>query len=218
MRRRRGFSAVEIAAAVAVVALLAAVVVPTVTSVVRPAFADALGDQLEDFQQAALLYRQDIGVYPGLLTNFVRTPASNAPDLCTTTALGGPQISNWRGPYVDRTLISFARVADFDAATNPDPSDIEQNARIPFYEAAFRNQLVRDGDNMVIAVLNVGSDAAAILERRFDNDVLTTPTDTDGRIRWAQDTAFIETGTAGTTRVPQRDVLFYAALLHDPCA
>jgi len=231
-RLRRAFTFVEIVVTVAVVTLLAVLVVPTVTGLVRPAFASALGDQLEAMQRAVLLFRDENGYWPGQLHLLWVRPASSSTNLCGDPSLGqsGPQVpttqqvDNWDGPYIDHELNVSARSANYDPAS-PDVANYQNNARFPFHDAQIRNvTFVADvspaspasplSGRFVIVVIGVSQDDAKLLERRYDGNAAL---DVAGQIRWFSSKAYPEAGTGVTVNVPQTNVLEYAFPVTRPC-
>ena len=104
-RRIAGFSLAEILVALLIVALLAAVVVPTIFGRLAAARSDAIVGELQSLQNGIMLFYRDVGRYPRRLDflNVLPTPATNAIDACGTQLTSQAQ-ANFRGPYINRVI------------------------------------------------------------------------------------------------------------------
>ena len=105
-RPRRGFTLAEVLVAFALIAVLAAVVVPTVRGRLQDGYEDALVQELASLASAVTAYRQDVGKYPPRLDYLTVLPA-NPTDFCGR-ALRGADTLKWRGPYVSRIISTSA--------------------------------------------------------------------------------------------------------------
>jgi len=101
-RTRRGFTLAEIMVAMALIAVLAAVLIPTVRSRLQDSYEDALVEEYTNLASAIQAYRQDVGKYPPRLDYLSALPASPV-DRCNV-ALSASAQANWRGPYVTRYI------------------------------------------------------------------------------------------------------------------
>ena len=99
-RMRRGFTLAEIMVAMALIAVLAAVLIPTVRGRLQDSYEDALVEEYANLASAIQAYRQDVGKYPPRLDYLSALPASPV-DRCNV-ALSASAQANWRGPYVTR--------------------------------------------------------------------------------------------------------------------
>jgi prepilin-type N-terminal cleavage/methylation domain-containing protein len=101
---RRAFTMIEIIVAVVVLALLTAVIVPTVRARLTSAYETALITELNDLTSALIAYHHDIGKWPPNLQYLTAMPALgvgafNAKDLCGN-AINASQGAAYRGPYI----------------------------------------------------------------------------------------------------------------------
>jgi prepilin-type N-terminal cleavage/methylation domain-containing protein len=112
-RMRRGFTLAEVLVAVALIAALAAVTVPTIRGRMQDAYEDSLISEFETMSSGIQAYKQDVGRYPARLDYlFVLpsgvNPSPTAPKDRCGNFLTATQIANWRGPYITRSLQSAA--------------------------------------------------------------------------------------------------------------
>ena len=103
--RRRGFTAVEILVALAIVAVLSAIVVPEVVGRVRESRQSALSQTFFGLSQGIAEYKKAVTRYPSRLSLLTVAPGAGATDACGDT-LSLANKNNWRGPYVSRQLLA----------------------------------------------------------------------------------------------------------------
>lgn len=108
---RRGFTLAEVLVAMGLIAVLAAVVVPTIRGRLQDGYEDALVSEFASLASAINAYRQDVGHYPPRLDYLTVLPAS-ADDFCGHD-LSTPALARWRGPYVSRTITTTANYVVF---------------------------------------------------------------------------------------------------------
>lgn len=101
-RRRSGFSLVEILLTVVIIALLTAVVVPTVMGRINSARGDAIIAEMQSLQNGILLYYRDIGRYPSTLEQLNGIVAGDV-DACGTP-LPSTAAGKYRGPYINKQI------------------------------------------------------------------------------------------------------------------
>jgi type II secretory pathway pseudopilin PulG len=95
---------VEILMALAILAILAAVVIPTTAAQLREGHAAALANQLVNLREAIGNYRQNVGAYPISLTQLTTQPVAGSTDACGTI-LSNPELNGWRGPYINQNIV-----------------------------------------------------------------------------------------------------------------
>jgi prepilin-type N-terminal cleavage/methylation domain-containing protein len=102
-RCRRGFSLAEIVVALVIIAIMAAVIYPTVASNMRDSRSTALAQTFSGLSQGIAEYKRAITRYPGSLLLLTTAPVAADPDICgnnTTATLA----ALWRGPYASRLI------------------------------------------------------------------------------------------------------------------
>lgn len=104
LKSRRGFTLAEVLVAFTLIAVLAAVVMPTVRGRLQDGYEDALVGELSSLASAINAYRQDVGHYPPRLDYLTLLPKS--PDDFCGNDLSLSDSAKWRGPYVSRTITS----------------------------------------------------------------------------------------------------------------
>lgn len=101
-RARRGFTLAEVIVAFTLIAVLAAVIIPTVAGRLQDGYENSIVSEFENLSTAVMAYRQDVGKYPPKLSYLSALP-SGAVDHCSVP-LSATAIANWRGPYVSRFI------------------------------------------------------------------------------------------------------------------
>jgi prepilin-type N-terminal cleavage/methylation domain-containing protein len=102
-RARRGFTLAEVLVAVAVVAILAAVTIPTIRGRLQEAQEDTIVEEIDNLSSAVIAYHQSVGHYPPSLDYLSALPAT-AYDLCEINTLSTTAQAAWSGPYTSRAM------------------------------------------------------------------------------------------------------------------
>ena len=161
-RRNGGFTLVEVAVGLVLIALLAGVLIPAVLNRLDSGQATTLATNLSALDEAIGTFRQDVGRYPSQLVHLGTAPAVGTLDTCDRVI---PNVAAWNGPYLARA-VTTAGIRSGDAtilnAIDRDPEDFSSTG------------------TMLIIVSDVDQLVAEELERSFD----TTADYTAGAIRW----------------------------------
>jgi len=112
-RRRSGFTLPEVLTSMALIAVLASVVVPTVRGRMDDGYEDAVIQEFQSLSSAITAYRQDVGHYPPSLDYLSALPASPR-DFCGHV-LATTDVAKWNGPYTSRTITATYTVGQRDA-------------------------------------------------------------------------------------------------------
>ena len=99
---RRGFSLGEILVVVAIIAVIAAAIVPTVFGRLQAARADAVIGEMQSLESGIMLFYRDVGRYPRRL-DYLNTLASGDLDACGA-AIPSVNVAKFRGPYISRSI------------------------------------------------------------------------------------------------------------------
>jgi prepilin-type N-terminal cleavage/methylation domain-containing protein len=183
MLTRRGFTLIEMVAALAIFAIVAAVLVPALLGRLDKGESGALITNLDSLGEAIAAYRSDVGFYPRQLA-YLSTPIpTGTQDLCGNT-IAAANLALWRGPYLDRAI---------------------STAGLPSGGSLIGNTITRDPAsgattvaNLVISISEVDQSEASDVDAQLDGDGnLGT-----GGVRWSVG-AFAGRGTL-TYRIPIR--------------
>jgi prepilin-type N-terminal cleavage/methylation domain-containing protein len=116
--KKRGFSLGEILVAIAIVAVIAAVVIPSVGSQLKTGDESRVQEDLVHLRGAAEQFLADVRRYPLTIGQLVRRPTATANNgSLDGTVYTTPQINRWRGPYLSKDSVS-AHLSGFDAQIN----------------------------------------------------------------------------------------------------
>lgn len=110
--RRRGFTLVEIVVALAILVLMIAVIVPSMTTRINQAQISTMHTTLDNLLTGITNYQTNVSRYPAGLQQLSWVPTTNRPyDDCGNNILGFA--SKWRGPYVS---------VEIDTTSTTDPA------------------------------------------------------------------------------------------------
>jgi prepilin-type N-terminal cleavage/methylation domain-containing protein len=149
--RRMGMTIVEVLIALAILAILAAVVLPTTAGQLRDGHATALANQLANLREAIGNYRQNVGAYPRFLTQLTTQPVAGDDDACAANLSNG-ELNAWRGPYLNQNVVGDLPVGNAII--------VSLLTRVPAGTAAL----------LQIRAARVESDIASQLELQFDGN------------------------------------------------
>lgn len=101
--RRSGFTLPEVLVTVAIVAVLAAIVVPTVTSQLGKGDAPALSSSIGSLRTGITAFVSDVRKFPGRLSHLSTAITAADSSLGLTTEYGTSS-NKWKGPYTSFNL------------------------------------------------------------------------------------------------------------------
>jgi prepilin-type N-terminal cleavage/methylation domain-containing protein len=104
-RRPFGFTLAEILVALALMALLAAVLLPTVAGQILKGDAGRVIQDLEAVRSGSEQFLTDIRRYPGRYTDLSRAITTANTDVLGN-AYNAAQVSKWKGPYVTKDTLN----------------------------------------------------------------------------------------------------------------
>ena len=111
---RKGFTLPEVLVTVAIVAVLAAIVVPTVTNQIGKGDDTNLVSNVADIRTSITAFVSDARKYPSRLQNLVTVPLATDLDL-SGGAFGAPAGSKWKGPYMSTSLKALSNTLKTDS-------------------------------------------------------------------------------------------------------
>jgi prepilin-type N-terminal cleavage/methylation domain-containing protein len=163
LKRRRGFTLAEVLVAFTLIAVLAAVVMPTVRGRLQDGYESALVGELANLASAINAYRQDVGHYPPRLDYLTLLPPS--PDDFCGRNLSPSDSAKWRGPYVSRPITTATSYLVFQK------DSVQDLLRRPI------------GNPNIIQVVITGADTSAA--RNVDLKIDGTVNKTAGTLLWS---------------------------------
>ena len=113
-RRKAAFSLGEIIVALAIIAAVAAIVLPTIMSQVSRSDPTRLGGDASNIKSAVEQFVNDVGQYPKRVTHLVRALATNPLSSPRDSgAIYGPysvsEGNRWKGPYLTKDVVSVLK-------------------------------------------------------------------------------------------------------------
>lgn len=166
-RKKFGFSLAEILVAIAIVAVVAAVVIPSIGGQLRSGDESRVQQDLTNIRSGVEQFLADVRRYPkdvGQLTVIIDSTAKTG---LTGGVYTPGQVKRWRGPYLTKDSASMLKTG-FDATIN----------------AAFIDTTVSSIRYLVIRFTTFDSTNAFRLDQKMDDGVITT-----GQIRWVVGTS-----------------------------
>lgn len=112
LRVRCGFTLIEAVVALAILAVIAAAVIPAVARRVRDGQTSAIAQTVDAVSEAVAQYRTDVRRYPTRIQHLTTAPTLGARDPCGRTI---PQafLNEWKGPYLQaQVTASGIRIND----------------------------------------------------------------------------------------------------------
>ena len=117
-KRRSGFTLTEVLVTVAIVAVLAAIVVPTVTSQIGKGDESRIATTTANLRTGITAFVTDTRKFPGRLSDLFTKPA-NADDDLFTSDYGAAATGKWKGPYGSTTLGTGDSLLDGGGGATP---------------------------------------------------------------------------------------------------
>ena len=128
VRTTRGFTLAEILVALALMALLAAVLLPTVAGQVLKGDAGRVVQDLEAVRAGSERFLTDIRRYPGRYSDLSQAIAVTNTDVLGNAYTAG-QVTKWEGPYITKDTINASVETGFGGRiTNAFKTEINTNA------------------------------------------------------------------------------------------
>jgi prepilin-type N-terminal cleavage/methylation domain-containing protein len=167
-RSKRGFTLPEVLVTITLIAILAAVVVPTIASQVKKGDPTRVGNDFMAIRGGVEQFLSDVRRYPksiGQLTSVITT--SQNPLAGTSGATyASTEVTRWRGPYINKD--STAAAISGYAFAFKTPFDTVSLGSADTTSAAGGQKY------MVLLIPTTDRTAALELDRQFDDGVLTT--------------------------------------------
>ena len=166
MRPRYGLTLAEMLIALAIVATLAAVLYPAMSSQLRRGQSAATASALSNLRDAIVAYRANVVDYPRTLSLLTNAPVAGATDACGNV-LSAAQRAAWRGPYLSQNISGSTTIGD--------ATGLDTLVRTPATDAAAAPGI------LTLRLVNVDSSVAVDVDRQFDGTVDLTA----GAVTWS---------------------------------
>lgn len=164
-RGRPGLTLLETVVMLVILALLAALVTPTIGSVLRTAQASAVASTLDNLREAIGNYQENVGASPRRLGMLNTQPVAGDDDSCGANLSAGER-NRWRGPYFTTPLNGDLPVGDALAK--------DTLIRVPMTNATTEAGMLQ------LRLVSVDSTTAFEVEQQFDGG----PNYASGSILW----------------------------------
>jgi prepilin-type N-terminal cleavage/methylation domain-containing protein len=100
---RPGFTLTEVLVALAIIAVIAAVMLPSLGRQITASNSSNLSQNLKTINDALQKYRENVGYYPDQLVLLTTKPTTSNTDACGAT-LSSTDVALWEGPYLSLTV------------------------------------------------------------------------------------------------------------------
>jgi len=168
LRRRVGFTLAEVLVTIAIIAIIAAAVVPAVTSQIVKGDETTVTSAISTMRTSLTTFVSDIRAFPSRLSQLTIVPTAATDTALTGQPYSAAQVSRWKGPYT--TTSTFAA-----------------DDSLPIGLGVFLGDSLKDSLNFVVANihLDAGSAAANVaLAFRIEALFESTADSTAGMVRW----------------------------------
>ena len=177
--RRSGFSLAEILVAIAILAVVAAVVIPSIGGQLRSGDESRLQQDLTNLRGGIEQFLADVRRYPRSVGQLTNLPTTAHSALVGGVFTGG-QVGRWRGPYISKDSV-FALKTGYDATF----SSVFDTLSVATTGLAFSATGTR---YLRIFMVAFDSTNALRLDQKMDDGDLNS-----GQIRWTLNTATADT-------------------------
>ncbi len=164
---KRGFTLAEVLVTLAIIAVMAAVLLPSLNSQLSKGDAGRMAQDLTNIQTGAQAYLADVHRYPASMTQLTTALSGTPTDLLGSTIPPG-LLAKWKGPYVAKDVVSATSVGTispaFTKVTNTSGNGV---------------------DYLVISLNGIASADWVRLEDILDEGYSSTAASTTGLVRYS---------------------------------
>ncbi|HEY6219283.1 MAG TPA: prepilin-type N-terminal cleavage/methylation domain-containing protein [Gemmatimonadaceae bacterium] len=160
-KNRKGFSLGEILVAVAIVAVIAAVVLPSISGSLTKGDTSRVESDLASMQTGAQQFLADVRRYPAALSQLLKAISASDKDLVNNTSYNATQIARWRGPYLTK-----------------DSAGVVNTGYYSIISPTFQKQTF-NGSSWLTIFVTIDSASAVDIDKAMDDGVFNT-----GVVQW----------------------------------
>jgi prepilin-type N-terminal cleavage/methylation domain-containing protein len=164
--RRSGFSLAEILVAIAIIAVVAAVVIPSIGGQLRSGDESRVQQDLTNLRSGIEQFLADVRKYPKNIGQLTKTPSANNDTALVGGEMSATTIARWKGPYITKDSATAVRTG-FDVFLNPLFTSEAWGVGGPSYLT-------------ITTTTAIDTASARSLDRRMDDG-----TETTGSIQWS---------------------------------
>ena len=162
-RKRRGFTLAEVLVTIAIIAIMAAVLLPALNNQLSKGDTSRIASDLTNLQSGVQAFVSDIRQYPSTTDQLVSKLSGS--DIKGTTFTASA-IADWKGPYVSRDVLS----------------NTGGRATIA---SAFTKITTSNADFLALSLSPITSDQFASLEAALDEGTTSSTSTTAGLVRYS---------------------------------
>ncbi len=112
---KRGFTLAEVLVTLAIIAVMAAVLLPSLNSQLSKGDAGRMAQDLTNIQTGAQAFLADVHRYPSSMTQLTTALSGTPTDLLGST-IPSALMAKWKGPYVAKDVVSATSVGTLSTA------------------------------------------------------------------------------------------------------
>jgi prepilin-type N-terminal cleavage/methylation domain-containing protein len=166
--RRRGFTLAEVLVTIAIIAIIAAAIIPAVTSQIGKGDETTVTAAVNTMRTSLTTFVADVRTFPSRLSQLTTVPTALTDTSLSGSAYSAVQVARWKGPY--STTSTFAADDSLSIGLN-----------------AFLGDSLKDSLNFVVANIHMNAGSAAAntaLAFRIEALLESTPDSLNGTVRW----------------------------------
>jgi type IV pilus assembly protein PilE len=169
---RKGFTLAEVLVTIAIIAIMAAVLLPALNNQLTKGDTSRISSDLTNLQSGVQAFFSDIRQYPKTTNELVLPIDASSTDI-NDASFQTSAIAAWKGPYISRDVLS------------------NTGGRAAF-DTLFTKTTTSSTDFLTISISPISSDQFANVESALDEGTASSTASTTGQIRYAV------SGTTGT--------------------
>lgn len=165
---RAGFTLAEILVALALIALLAAVLLPTVAGQILKGDTGRVVQDIEAVRAGAEQFLVDIRRYPGRYSDLSRAITTTNTDVLGVAYSAG-HVSKWKGPYITKDTINASVETGYGGRITNDFMSVTNTNAVPYLTVVATGIAAADFDR---------------IDEQVDGASVSPAGRTTGRLRW----------------------------------